>query len=102
MLSDGRDDLNALVPVSVELETKDRQKRRWDCNQMLASPTRRLSREQHLMKFRRCWEFAAAPMSEDAREELIRVVDDLENITDVNILSRLLTGGSSFEERAKL
>ncbi|KAF2643772.1 MmgE/PrpD [Massarina eburnea CBS 473.64] len=91
MVSDGQADPNALVPVSVEIETTDGETKKWKCEQMLASPSRRLSREQHLAKFRRCWEFAAEPLSKTARENLILMVDDLENSTDVRTLTKLLS-----------
>ncbi len=58
---------------------------------MLASPTRRLTREQHLTKFRRCWEFAEAPLTEAARDKLIDLVDRLEDVSDVRELTALTT-----------
>jgi aconitate decarboxylase len=90
MVSDGQADPNALVPVRVELETTDGGTKSWDCTQMLASPSRRLTRDQHLAKFRRCWEFSAEPLVESARESLIAMVDGLEDVPDVRVLSRLL------------
>jgi aconitate decarboxylase len=90
MVSDGHADPNALVPVTVELEKTDGEKKRWGCSQMLASPSRRLSREQHLAKFRRCWGFAVEPLAETARESLIAMVDDLEHVLNVAVLTKLL------------
>ncbi|KAH7078262.1 MmgE/PrpD [Paraphoma chrysanthemicola] len=89
MVSNGQADPNALVPVRVEVETKDGECKRWDCDQMLASPLRRLSREQHLAKFRRCWEFSAEPLTDSAREILIKTVDDLEHVADIKALTKL-------------
>ncbi|KXJ90763.1 MmgE/PrpD [Microdochium bolleyi] len=91
MLSDGGDDPAALVPISVEMKVKgETHVRSWRCEQMLASPTRRLTREQHLTKFRRCWEFSAEPLPEKNRDKLIGLVDDLENLEDITLLTALL------------
>ncbi|KAI1880798.1 hypothetical protein JX265_001038 [Neoarthrinium moseri] len=91
MLSDGQADPNALVPISVELCSVDGEIKTWRCDQMLASPSRRLTREQHLAKFRRCWEFAAEPLPEASREALIKLVDDLENVDNIKRLTTLLS-----------
>ncbi|MEO9190177.1 MAG: MmgE/PrpD family protein [Acetobacteraceae bacterium] len=87
---DANPDPNALVPQEVVVRLKDGSERRWRCEAMLANPVRRLTRAQHLAKFRRCWEFAEASLGADARERLIELVDDLENLTDVRALTRLL------------
>ncbi|KAK9425887.1 hypothetical protein SUNI508_12780 [Seiridium unicorne] len=90
MLSDGQANPNALVPISVEMQLASGEVRNWRCDQMLASPSRRLTREQHLTKFRRCWEFAAEPLPDTAREALIATIDDLENLADVKAITSLL------------
>lgn len=95
MVSDSQADPNALVPVSVDFETVNGDIKTFQCSQMLASPSRRLSRDQHLTKFRRCWEFSAEPMPESARETLIAMVDRLEQITDINVITKLLAPPSS-------
>lgn len=86
MVSDEQSDPNALVPVSVEMRLTSGEVRSWKCEQMLASPTRRLSRDKYLAKFRRCWDIAADGLSVAKREELIDGVDDLENVSDVRDL----------------
>jgi hypothetical protein len=90
MLSDGSDNPNSLVPVDVSIRLKNGDELNWRCEHMLASPQRRLARELHLQKFRRCWEFAVAPMTEDARETLIAMIDDLECVRDMREVGRLL------------
>ena len=90
MESDGGTDPNALVPIDVRVTLTDGAVRHWHCDQMLASPTRRLTREQHLTKFRRCWEFAQDPLPDAARDELIAMVDSLENLPDLRAMSALL------------
>ncbi len=91
MLSDGSADPNALVPVEVTIELTNGQTLHWRCEAMLASPTRRLAREQHLTKFRRCWQFAHDPMPETQRDALIDTIDHLETVSDVRALSPLLS-----------
>ena len=59
MEADGNPDPNALVPQQVVITLKDGSELRWRCDVMLANPARRLTREQHLTKFRRCLEFAS-------------------------------------------
>jgi aconitate decarboxylase len=91
MLSDGSTDPNALVPVTVTIDLVGGEKLHWRCDAMLASPSRRLTREQHLTKFRRCWEFSEVPMPDSQRDLLIDMVDDLDQFADVRDLARLLT-----------
>jgi hypothetical protein len=57
---------------------------------MLASPARRLTRAQHLTKFRRCCEFAQATFPPAQQQALIDAVDDLEGIADIRSLTSLL------------
>jgi len=91
MLADTNPDPNALLPVDVTIELTDGRTLRWHCDAMLASPTRRLTREQHLTKFHRCCDFAAAPMPTRQRDALIAAVDGIEGIADVRSLAALLT-----------
>jgi 2-methylcitrate dehydratase PrpD len=91
MLSDDSTDPNALVPVDVAIDLVGGERLHWRCDAMLASPTRRLTREQHLTKFRRCWEFAEAPMPDSQRDELIDRIDALEKVGEIRELTRLLT-----------
>ena len=91
MLSDASTDPNALVPVEVTIALTTGQTLHWRCEAMLASPTRRLTRDQHLAKFYRCWEFAQAPMPDGQRDSLIDMVDHLDDVADVRSLGRLLS-----------
>ncbi len=81
---------NLLVPHDIIVAAKDGREWRWRCESMLASPSRRLSREAHLEKFRRCCSFAAAPMEPETIENLIAMVDRLETLDDVTALTDLL------------
>lgn len=91
MRIDDNPDPNALVPQRIELVLKDGRRLEWTCETMLAGVTRRLTREQHLTKFRRCMEFAAAPLAEGAVERLVALVDDLDTLDDVRALTDALT-----------
>ncbi len=90
MLSDGNTDPNALVPVEVTITLTSGEALHWRCEAMLASPARRLTRAQHLTKFRRCWMFAQAPMADGQRDALIDLVDNLERVIDVRAMGQLL------------
>ncbi len=91
VLGNDNPDPNALAPQAVQIRLKDGRVLDWSCEVMLANPARPLSREAHLAKFRRCWDFAAEPLPEDKREALIAMVDRLEQVTDVRELVRLIT-----------
>jgi 2-methylcitrate dehydratase PrpD len=86
MRVDDNPDPNALVPHEVVVRAHDGATWRWRCEAMLASPARRLTREQHLAKFRRCCGFAATPLPAAAVERLIALVDRLETLADTREL----------------
>jgi 2-methylcitrate dehydratase PrpD len=90
MEADGNPDPNALVPQQVVITLKDGSVLRWQCDIMLANPARRLTREQHLAKFRRCLDFAHKPLREGTGETLIERVDRLEDLTDIRELTEPL------------
>src|SRR5262249_10841758 len=58
----GNPDPNALVPQEVVVALNDGRRLAWRCEQMLAHPSRPLTRTRHLAKFRRCWSLAAEPL----------------------------------------
>jgi aconitate decarboxylase len=90
MESDGNPDPNAMAPQEVVVTLKDATVLRWHCAVMLANPARRLGREQHLAKFRRCLEFAREPLRPGAGDTLIDLVDRLERLADVRALTEPL------------
>jgi 2-methylcitrate dehydratase PrpD len=89
-VEDGTTNQSALSPQTVQVRLRSGAALNWSCETMLASPTRRLTREQHLAKFRRCWEFAEGTLPETAREALIAAVDGLETISDIRQLAELV------------
>jgi 2-methylcitrate dehydratase PrpD len=90
VVSDGNPDPNALVPQEVVVTLKDGTVQRWHCAVMLANPARRLTREQHLTKFRRCLDFAREPLRPGTGDTLIDLVDHLEQLADVRELTEPL------------
>lgn len=87
---DCNSDPNAMVPQEIRIGLQDGRCLTWHCGAMLANPGRPLSRSAQLEKFRRCWQFAAERLSEEAAETLIRMVSDLESLADLRALTRLL------------
>jgi 2-methylcitrate dehydratase PrpD len=86
MEADDNPDPNGLVPQEVVVKLRDGTELRWRCDIMLANPARRLTREQHLAKFRRCLDFAAEPLRAGAGDALIDLVDRLDQLGDVREL----------------
>ena len=75
LAADGNPDPNALAPQTVTAELADGRTLRIEVPHTLGSPQRPLSREQHLAKFRRCLSCAAQPLTEEAAERLVHLVD---------------------------
>jgi 2-methylcitrate dehydratase PrpD len=89
-VEDGTTNQSALSPQTVQIRLRSGAKLDWACETMLASPARRLTREQHLAKFRSCWNFADGTLPEAARETLIELVDGLETLPDVSLLADMV------------
>ncbi|MGH7153819.1 MAG: MmgE/PrpD family protein [Acetobacteraceae bacterium] len=88
---DATTDPNALAPQEVTVSLTDGTEHRWRGETLLGNPRHPLTREQHLAKFRRCWELAASPAGTSAGESLIALVDRLETVIDLRALTALLT-----------
>lgn len=88
--ADDNPDPNSLVPQTVTVRLRDGTVHNWHCAAMLAAPSRPLTRDRHLAKFRRCWDFAAVPLPERNREALIELVNRVEEIGDVRDIATLL------------
>jgi 2-methylcitrate dehydratase PrpD len=91
-IEDGTTNQSALSPQTVQIKLRSGQVLHWACDALLAAPTRRLTREQHLEKFHTSWEFAEAPLGTAARDELVAMVDELETVTDVRQLADRMRG----------
>ena len=89
LAADGNPDPNALAPQTATAELADGRTLRIEVPHTLGSPERPLSREQHLAKFRRCWSCAAQPLTEEAAERLVHLVDGLEELSNTTELAAL-------------
>jgi 2-methylcitrate dehydratase PrpD len=89
-IEDGTTNQSALAPQTVTIHLRNGAELRWSCETMLASPTRRLTREQHLAKFKTCWDFAEGQLPLAARDTLIDAIDHLEDVPDIRSLANLL------------
>ena len=88
--ADDNPDPNALVPQVITVRLRNGALHTWHCAAMLAAADRPLPREQHVAKFRRCWDFAAVPLPEHNRDALVGIVDRLEEVADLRSLAGLL------------
>ena len=89
LAADGNPDPNALAPQTVTAELADGRTLRIEVPHTLGSPERPLSREQHLAKFRRCWSCATQPLTEEAAERLVHLVDGLQELGNSNEIAAL-------------
>jgi len=92
VVDDANPDPNALAPQSVSVRLTDGTTLTWRCDTMLAHPSRPLSSEEYLKKFRRCLEFAATALRADAAGQLQEQIDALERVEDVRALAGLAAG----------
>ena len=88
---DDNPDPNALAPVSVEIALRDGRHLAKRVEDVPGGPARRLTRQQHLAKFRGNWAWAG--LDEDAGEALTERIDRLESVTEVGRLSALTQPG---------
>jgi 2-methylcitrate dehydratase PrpD len=84
------EDENAMVPLILHVRLRHGQQHTLRLDTVLGSPARPLSREQHLHKFRRCWQHGGCHLPAGNAERLIDTVQHLEEVDDVAILCRLL------------
>jgi aconitate decarboxylase len=85
---------NALAPQSVVVRLQDGRALSGHCETMLASPSRKLDRDQQLAKTRRCLAFTAEPLVTDVAEQLVDTVDRLEHLPDVRRLATLVASAA--------
>lgn len=83
-------DPNALVPIAVELTTRDGRTFAEQIDQVYGHPSKPMTREAHLDKFRRNLANALRPVPAENGERLIELVDDIEKVEDVSALVGLL------------
>jgi len=91
-------DPNALAPQSVIVQLRDGRELGWHCETMLASPDRKLGRQDQMAKFSRCLDCSAEPITKQTGDRLIAVVDRLEEIADVTTVISLMAGAGGESE----
>jgi aconitate decarboxylase len=90
VVSDDHADPNALTPIRVEMRLKGGVTHRLTLDVVYGHPTKPMTRDAHLAKFRRNWAAGAAPLPPEHGEQLIALMDDLERVEDVRVLVDLM------------
>lgn len=85
------DDPNALVPQEITVRMKDGRKYSVQLEEVIGSPGKPLSQDQHLEKFRRNWKNGARPLDPILGERMIELVDALEDLKECTDLVDLMT-----------
>jgi aconitate decarboxylase len=88
--ADDNPDQNALAPVRVAVTLENGTSHEIRVDEVYGSPARPMTRDAHLVKFRRNWGSGAVPLAEAAGDALATRVDALESLTDVTELVDLL------------
>jgi hypothetical protein len=56
----------------------------------VGSPAKPLRHDEHVRKFRRCWQYGGQQLPPGNAERLLDMVEHLEDVEDVSALCRLL------------
>ena len=83
-------DENVMVPLRLRIRLKSGAVHQLSLDQMMGHPDKPLSREQHLSKFRNCWEVGAGHLPATSQQRLIDLVDGLEDVPTVEEIIHLL------------
>jgi 2-methylcitrate dehydratase PrpD len=89
---DDNPDPNALSPVEVEIRLKNGEKFFKRLDTVYGNPNKPLTRDAHLAKFRRNWKASAISLPIEDGEEIIKIIDNLEEVEDIRALIDLATG----------
>ena len=89
---DDNPDPNALSPVEVEIRMENGEKFFKRLDTVYGNPNKPLTRDAHLAKFRRNWQASAISLPIKDGEEIIKIIDNLEEIEDIRVLIDLATG----------
>ena len=82
---------NVMVPLRLRIQLKNGTVHELYLDQMMGHPDKPLSREQHLSKFRNCWEVGAGHLPAANQHRLVDLVDRLEDVATVEEIIQLLT-----------
>ena len=78
--------------MMVGVTLKDGREVRAEINALYGSPSDPMTREAHLAKFRSCVTFGFGNQRPQIEQQLIELTDQLEEVEDVSVLSRLAAG----------
>jgi len=87
---DGNPNPNALTPITVRVRLKDGRELSRSIDTVYGNPARPMSREAHLLKFRRNFASALNPLPGANADRLIDMVDRLEDLQNVRRIGELL------------
>jgi len=83
-------DENAMVPLRLHVRLHRGQLYTCQVDTVLGSAAKPLRHEEHLRKFRRCWQHGGQHLPAGNAELLLDMVEHLEDVEDVSALCRLL------------
>lgn len=92
VIDDGGSDPAAFTPQIAVATLKDGHEVRAEINALYGSPEDPMTREAHLSKFRSCVAFGFGEQRPTIEQQLIELTDQLEEVEDVAVLSRLAAG----------
>ncbi len=80
-----------MVPLRLRIQLRSGAVHELRLEQMMGHPDKPLSSEQHLSKFRNCWEAGAGHLPAANQQRLVELVDGLEDVaTDEEIILLLV------------
>lgn len=92
VIDDGGPDPAAFTPQTAIARLKDGREVRAEITDLYGSPSDPMSRDAHLQKFRDCIAFGFGQERPDLIDQLITLTDQLEEVRDISVLSRLAAG----------
>ncbi|GAB5455201.1 MAG: hypothetical protein Hens2KO_14300 [Henriciella sp.] len=92
VIDDGGSNPAAFTPQIAVATLKDGREVREEINSLYGSPSDPMPRDAHLAKFRSCITFGFGEQRPQIEHKLIELTDQLEEVQDVSVLSRLAAG----------
>lgn len=92
VIDDGGSNPAAFTPQIAVAKLKDGREVREEINSLYGSPSDPMTRDAHLAKFRSCVTFGFGEQCPQIEHKLIELTDQLEEVQDVSVLSRLAAG----------
>jgi len=84
-------DENAMMPVRLRIYLSSGVVHELRLEQIMGHPDKAFSKDQHLNKFRECWDAGATHLPSGNRDLLVDLIDELEELKSVDEIIRLLT-----------